>query len=144
MGREAARHRERRAVYTAIRTGTLQRRPPSAREVAALFRAIDHKDVTAYGVRKLAAFDLDIMYPVPASHARVGLNSIGFEQHVTLLSYAAWRRRHDCVKHLLVAGAAPTISQRQPKGAIRSATEETRLRELLTRRFGAGMASAAA
>ena len=35
MGREAARHRERRAVYTAIRTGTLQRRPPSAREAAA-------------------------------------------------------------------------------------------------------------
>lgn len=142
MGRrEAARHRERRAVYSAIQAGTLQRQVPSADAVAALFRAIDHRDVTAYGVCKLASIDLDGLHPMPSAH---GTNGVGFERHVTLLSYAAWRRRHDCVKHLLVAGAAPTMSERNPDGAIKVAADEARLRELLTRRFGAGMASAAA
>ena len=37
MGREATRHRERRAVYTAIRAGTLSRRLPTPQEVDALF-----------------------------------------------------------------------------------------------------------
>ena len=144
MGREASRHRERRAVYTAIRCGTLQRRPPTAQEADVLFRAIDHKDVSAVGIRTLAVFDLDALYPMPQMHSRDGLNGVSFERKVTFLGYAAYRRRHEFVKHLLVAGAAPTLSSRQPQGAIRSEAEDERLRELLTRRFGAGMASAAA
>jgi hypothetical protein len=94
-------------------------------------------------VRKLAAFDLDALYPIPQTHSRDAL-SASFERRMTLLSYAAYRRRHEVVKHLLVAGASPTVSERQPTGAISSEADDTRLRELLTRRFGAGMASAAA
>ena len=144
MGRESLRSRERRATYSAIRAGTLQRQLPTDREVDVFFRAIDHKDVNAFGVRTLANFDLDTLYPMPPMHTRPGSNNAGFEPRVTILGYAAWRRRHDIVKHLLIAGAAPTLSDRRPVGAIDTEVEETQLRELLSRRHGVGLVSAAA
>ena len=143
-GKEAPRHRERRVIYAALRDGTLApRRPLSPSEVADLFNAIDHRISKRFGVRALAAIDLDSLHAMPASHTRLGTNNVGFEKRITLLSYAAWRRRHDIVKQLLIGGAAPTISDRAPAGAL-SAEEEKELSERLSRRTGSGLESAAA
>ena len=142
--KEAPRHRERRVIYAALRDGTLApRRPLSPSEVADLFNAIDHRISKRFGVRALAAIDLDSLHAMPASHTRLGTNNVGFERRLTLLSYAAWRRRHDIVKQLLIGGATPTLSDRAPAGAL-SAGEEKELSERLSRRTGSGLESAAA
>lgn len=69
----------------------------------------------------------------------------GFEERLTLLSYAAWRRRYQAIKQLLVAAASPTISQRAPLGALGAASnDEAELCALLSRRHGHGVDSATA
>ena len=142
MGREAMRHRERRAVHAKIKNGTQERRAPTEEEAATLFRSIDHRDVNATGVRSLAPLDLDGLYPMPPIHLRAGSGNVGFERLVTILSYAAWRRRHGMVKQLLIAGASPTLSV--SGSADLSAAEDCKLRDMLTNRNGDGLAAAAA
>ena len=144
MGKEALRHRERRAVHAALRDGTVHRRPPTSHELAELIAGIDHRNINLFGVRRIAGLELDALHPIPTTHMRPCMNNVGFERRVTLLSYAAWRRRHDVVKHLLVAGASPTLSDRAPTGSLGSDTDEKALSDLLSRRSGHGLASAAA
>ena len=138
------RHRERRAVYQALKDGTLQRRAPTALEVKTLMNAIDRKDINVFGVRTLSVFDLNVLYPMPAGHTLPASHNVAFESRVTIIAYAAWRRRHDIVKHLLIAGASPTVCDLAPAGALENPDDEAALEAILTRRNGTGLASAAA
>ena len=138
MTKERKARRERRAVYRALCHNDLTRRPPTALEVATLFRAIDQKDFNALGVRLLVELELDGLYPMPEMHTAPGShNEAGFERNVTLLGYAAWRRRAGAVKSLLVAGARATVSERSPQGALHDSPEDaSRLENLLSNRHG--------
>ena len=61
MGKERKSARERRDVYFKLREGTLVRRTPSDLELSTYFRAVDHKDLNAFGVRTLAEIDLNLL-----------------------------------------------------------------------------------
>ena len=143
MGRERLAARQRRQCYLALRAGTLERREPTPAEVVGLFRAIDKKDLNGFGVRFLTEIELDGLHPLPASHTKPGSFNVGFERRVTALTYAAWRRRHNIVKHLLVGGARASVSDRCPDGAL-SSEEEAALDALLSRRQGSGTSGASA
>ena len=74
--------------------------------------------VSAVGIRTLAVFDLDALYPMPQMHSRDGLNGVSFERKVTFLGYAAYRRRHEFVKHLRlqVLRAGRAANRKAPSG----------------------------
>ena len=143
-GREALRHRERRAIYQALRNGTVSRRMPTDSEREFFFKAIDHRDINVFGVRSLAPLVLDILYPMPSAHTQPGSDNVAFEKSISVLAYAAWRRRHATVKQLLIAGASPTLSERSPAGGLLDESSHNALVELLSNRNGDGLASAAA
>ena len=138
MGKERKSARERRDVYFKLREGTLVRRTPSDLELSTYFRAVDHKDLNAFGVRTLAEIDLNLLKKLPACHTGPQSHNAGFESRVTIVSYAAWRRRAHLIKQLIVAGASPTVSDRSPDGCLDAAGEEA-LGAMLSRRYGNGV-----
>ena len=143
MGKERKSQRERRDIYFKLREGTLVRRKPSDLELSTYFKAIDHRDLNAFGVRALVEIDLNVLDTFPSHHTGPQTHNVGFEKRVTILSYAAWRRRAHLIKQLLVAGASPTVSDRAPNGCL-SAEDEEAIGVLLSRRFGSGVDSATA
>ena len=107
-------------------------------ELSTYFRAVDHKDLNAFGVRTLAEIDLNLLKKLPACHTGPQSHNAGFESRVTIVSYAAWRRRAHLIKQLIVAGASPTVSDRSPDGCLDAAGEEA-LGAMLSRRYGNGV-----
>lgn len=99
MPRETLRRREQKAAAFAVLSGTATRRPIDAAEAKALFYAIDSKDAAGFGIRKLSTLDLDILHEAPPC--------ITWEPRITLIAYAAWRRRDHFINGLLRAGADP-------------------------------------
>ena len=143
--RERKAQRERRELHYALRQGELQRRQPTELELRSFIRAIDSRDMNLFGLRNIVQYELDLLLPMPAMHTRPGSDNAGFERHLTVMSYAAWRRRHGAIKQLLIAGASPTISDRAPRGALCDSPEENEaLLNLLTRRHGSGVPSSTA
>ncbi|CAE8713381.1 unnamed protein product [Polarella glacialis] len=100
MPKETLRRREQKAAAFAVRSGLAQRRPLDAEEAKGLFSAIDARDGSGFGIRKLSGLDLDGFHEAPAT--------IPWERRITLLYYAAWRRRDHFVNGLLRAGADPS------------------------------------
>jgi hypothetical protein len=120
MGREPLRCRERREAHYKIRNDACERKPLSAAELNQLFLAVDKKDMTQFGVRKLADVQLNgLQAPPPSAHLATPAEAAELmEAHtLTVLSYAAWRRRDQVVKSLLIAGADPTVCEARPGGA---------------------------
>ena len=146
MGRERKAQRERRIVHFRLREGLLlNRKPPTDAEVQSFLRGVDTRDFHDFGVKSLAAVNLNVLHALPAAHTQRMTRNAGFEERLTLLSYAAWRRRYQAIKQLLVAAASPTTSQRAPLGALGAASnDEAELCALLSRRHGHGVDSATA
>ena len=120
MGRERQAVRERREAHYKIRNDTCERKPLSATELNQLFIAVDKKDGTPFGIRKLATVQLDgLQAPPPSKHLATPAEAAALMEAptVTVLSYAAWRRRDQVVKSLLIAGADPTVCEARPGGA---------------------------
>lgn len=120
MGREPLRCRERREAHYKIRNDACERKPLSAAELNQLFLAVDKRDMTSFGVRKLADVQLNgLQAPPPSAHLATPAEAAELmEAHtLTVLSYAAWRRRDQVVKSLLIAGADPTVCEARPGGA---------------------------
>jgi len=135
MTRERKAARERRSIHLQLRKGArAPRRAPSPLERLVLFRAVDARDPNAFSLRWLHDLNLDALHRMPPMHpAEICAHRL------TVLSYAAWRRRHRIVKALLVAGASASVSARKPLGALHETPEEEdRLTDLLTRRRGGG------
>mmetsp|Transcript_663 Transcript_663/g.1184 ORF Transcript_663/g.1184 Transcript_663/m.1184 type:complete len:682 (+) Transcript_663:44-2089(+) len=112
MPRETLRRREQKAAAFAVRSGTATRRLLDPSEAKALFFAIDIKDTAGFGIRKLSTLDLDGLHEAPPC--------ITWEPRITLIAYAAWRRRDHFVHGLLRAGADPGVrwaSRLAPRGA---------------------------
>ena len=105
-GEERLAQRERRDIYYQLRTGALKRRTPTELELNTYFRAVDHKDLNAFGVRSLVEIDLDVLHPMPYLHTCARTHNPGFERRLTILAYVAWKRRYHILKQLLVAGGA--------------------------------------
>lgn len=139
-GKERLATRQRREVYYGLRQGTLSRRQPTQQELDSFFRAVDFKDLNAFGVRSLAELDLDVLCDLPPVHTSLRSHNAGFERSLTLIAYTAWRRRFHMLKQLLVAGASATVSDRAPEGAL-AAAEEVELDAMLSRRHGNGVDS---
>ena len=152
MGRERAARKERRKLYTQLckvdGLTVSQRCEPTPTVLGNLFDAIDSRDFNSLGVRQLATLALDGLHPMPAVHTFPGsYNELGFERRITLLGYAAWRRRHSAVKSLLISGANGTVSERLPHGVLWERPEDqNRLECLLSNRHGGatGLQSAVA
>ena len=132
-------------MHLALRQGAVDRRRLTDRECSSFFRAVDHRDTNAFGVRSLYVLDLDCLFPLPSKHVAAGSCNVGFENYVTILAYAAWRRRHSAVKALLIAGASAILSERMSlqSGPLND-SDHASIVELLTNRNGHGLASAAA
>lgn len=99
MPRETTRRREQKVAAFAVKAGLAERRPLSQDEATALFHAIDEKDAAGFGIRRLSTLDLDGLHEAP--------DCIPWEPRVSLLYYAAWRRRDHFINALLRAGANP-------------------------------------
>jgi hypothetical protein len=123
MARERKAWRERRMAHYLLKTGQTLRRAPTDLESAALFRAINYRDLNAFGIRNLVNLELNHLYPPPVETLVAGID---LEARLTVMSYAAWRRRHAFVKKLITAGASATVSERAPLGAFVSAEESNR------------------
>ncbi|CAE7246332.1 ASB2 [Symbiodinium necroappetens] len=81
--------------------GTADRRPILPEEAAAFFHAIDARDAAGFGIRKLATLDIDGLHEAPAC--------ISWERSISLIYYAAWRKRDHFVNALLHARANPSV-----------------------------------
>ncbi|CAJ1444612.1 unnamed protein product, partial [Effrenium voratum] len=101
MPKETLRRREQKAATFAVRSGTAERRPLEPEEAQAFFRAIDARDAAGFGIRKLAVLDVDGLHQAP--------ECITWERRITLLYYAAWRKRDHFVNALLHAKADPSV-----------------------------------
>eukprot|EP00873_Tetraselmis_striata_P004306 jgi/Tetstr1/424570/TSEL_015095.t1 len=104
----SGRQRERRAAEEAVRCHTAQRVPPSPEQLAALFHAIESGNLSGFGLRLLAGLQLDDLHPPPAS--------LRWEPGITLVAFAAWRRRARFVRALLRAGADPSVRAATARG----------------------------
>ena len=61
-GRERLATRQRRQIYYGLQQGTLEpRRMPAEQELTSLFRAVDFKDLNAFGVRDLVQIELNVL-----------------------------------------------------------------------------------
>ncbi|CAE6930447.1 ASB2 [Symbiodinium sp. CCMP2592] len=80
---------------------TADRRPILPEEAAAFFHAIDARDAAGFGIRKLATLDIDGLHEAPAC--------ISWERSISLIYYAAWRKRDHFVNALLHARANPSV-----------------------------------
>eukprot|EP00927_Polykrikos_kofoidii_P016900 TRINITY_DN17672_c0_g1_i1.p1 TRINITY_DN17672_c0_g1~~TRINITY_DN17672_c0_g1_i1.p1 ORF type:complete len:1232 (+),score=222.28 TRINITY_DN17672_c0_g1_i1:214-3909(+) len=100
MPKVKKRTQEQRAATFAVRSGTAKRTPLTQEEAEGLFWAIDAKDAKRFGIRSLSGIDVDGLHDAPSTLAM-------WEPKVTLLHYAAWRRRDHFVAALLRAGADP-------------------------------------
>ena len=96
MGKEPVRRRERREAYFKIQNGgAFPRARLGPEQMATMFAAVDKRDMTAFGVRTLVNLDLDQLgTPPPSAHLSTSEAVALMEAPtLTLLSYAAWRRR---------------------------------------------------
>lgn len=98
MTRERAAWRERRHAHYLLRTGQASRRPPSQLELAAMVRAINYRDMNAFGIRNLVQLELDQLFTPQLGTLVPGVH---LEPTLTLVAYAAWRRRSGFVKKVL-------------------------------------------
>lgn len=101
MPKETLRRREQKAAAFAVRSGRAERRPIEPNEAQAFFRAIDARDAAGFGIRKLSVLDVDGLHEAP--------ECIAWEDRITLLYYAAWRKRDHFVNALLKARANPSV-----------------------------------
>ncbi|CAK9081711.1 unnamed protein product [Durusdinium trenchii] len=139
MPKETLRRREQKAAAFAVRSGTAERRPLEAHEAQSFFRvtrcflafarlrcvyessrgvyrvshrhllycievkAIDARDAAGFGIRKLSLLDVDSLHEAP--------ECITWEHRISLLYYAAWRKRDHFVSALLHARANPSVRE---------------------------------
>jgi len=96
-----------------IKTGTCERRTLSRAEAVAYFDAVDRKTLARFGVRTLLEVDVDALHEPPETPT---LHSMPHDPTLTLISYAAWRRRDQIVRQLMRGGADPTV--RYPGGSV--------------------------
>lgn len=86
-----------------------QRETLDAATAADLFAAIDAKDAPRFGLVKLAALELDALHAAPARAHERGGSLTTWAPTITLIAYAALRRRGGIAAALLRAGADPSI-----------------------------------
>ncbi|KAJ1634740.1 hypothetical protein T492DRAFT_836624 [Pavlovales sp. CCMP2436] len=113
MPAENRRMRERKQADFRIKTGTCERRTLSRAEAVAYFDAVDRKTLARFGVRTLLEVDVDALHEPPETPT---LHSMPHDPTLTLISYAAWRRRDQIVRQLMRGGADPTV--RYPGGSV--------------------------
>ena len=89
-----------------------QRKALDAATAAEFFGAIDAKDAPRFGLVKLAALELDALHAAPARAHERGRPLSTWAPTITLLAYAALRRRDGIVAALLRAGAGREQLQR--------------------------------
>lgn len=66
-----------------------------------MFQQIDANDINGFGIRRLVHMELNDLHPSPPC--------LAWEPYVTMIGYAAWRKRERIVKGLLRAGADPGV-----------------------------------
>lgn len=122
------RQRERLDASFKLRHGLVERATLTEEEAHAHFFAIDEKDVIPFGIRRIMHVDVNRLYtPRPTGHLR----GVPMDPEITLLAYAAWRRRDVIAKLLLRAGADPTI--RHPCGSVLRPEDESVVRAAISR-----------
>lgn len=94
MARERAAWRERRHAHYLLRTGQAAKRDLTAMELSAMVRAVNYRDMNAFGIRNLVHLNLDQLFTPQLVTLIPGVH---LEQSLTILSYAAWRRRSNFV-----------------------------------------------
>lgn len=103
MPADTKRHREQRHAAFLVRSGTAVRRRLTSAEQVELLKAIDSKQLSAFGVRTLCHLELNNS-TLPAPQA------VGWTTTLSLLDYAGWRRRGHIILALLRGGADPGIT----------------------------------
>lgn len=100
---EQKRRKEARHAKNAVASGAVDaRKPLNPEEAAAMFRAIDAKVSSVFGIRRLVELELDGLHKAP--------EVVAWTQSISLIDYASWRgaSREGVVLALLNAGADPT------------------------------------
>lgn len=103
MPTEQKRRRDARHAKQLVDAGKTQRVQILQTEAAALFKSVDLKLDTAFGVTKLSFLQLDSLLEAPTV--------VSWTRQISILDYATWRGRDNVVLQLLKAGADPTVGQ---------------------------------
>ncbi|KAL1510507.1 hypothetical protein AB1Y20_006811 [Prymnesium parvum] len=140
MTKERRAIRERRHAHYLLRTGQVEKRELTDIECTALERAINYRDMNALGIRNLVHLNLDRLFTPQLDTLVPGLH---LEQTLSLIAYAAWRRRAGFVKKFLTAGASATVSHRAPRGVFAGCDDEEAA-ELMVRELLCSIPGAAA